>query len=219
MWLLFSSVKCSRSLVVGAPAPPKKRPPPFVQSPASRIIRQYTNLIPYKFHYFPHHFPHSSLIINTSLNSNANFENERAVLMWHLLLFWLGPNRRAASRRLASIYMGWGLSVALGRADTGVNVRVDLDGEVPVILYRNAAAGSAKSEIFGDREIRTEETCARTGARHVSWGSCQLAAHTRVGRSVGREDQPPQWGVVHGEHTPVSIPVFMNTKTANSNFH
>ena len=124
--MLFSSVKCSRSLVVGVPAPPKKRPPPFVQqSPASRIMRQYTTLIPYKFHYFA---PHSSFLINTSLNSNdddellvrasavlksqgpencnANFENERAVLMWHLLLFWLGPNRggrRAASRRLASI--------------------------------------------------------------------------------------------------------------------
>ena len=59
---------------------------------------------------------------------------------------------------------------------------------------------------------------ARAGARHVSWESCQLAAHTRLGRSVGREDRPPQWGVVH-EHTPVSIPVFMNTKIANSNFH
>ena len=52
MWLLFSSVKCSRSLVVGAPAPPKKRPPPLVQSPASRTMRQYKTLIPYKFHYF-----------------------------------------------------------------------------------------------------------------------------------------------------------------------
>ena len=59
---------------------------------------------------------------------------------------------------------------------------------------------------------------ARAGARHVSWESCQLPTHTRVGRSVGREDRPPQWGVVH-EHTPVSIPVFMNTKIANSNFH
>ena len=59
---------------------------------------------------------------------------------------------------------------------------------------------------------------ARAGARHVSWGSFQLAAHTRLGRSVGREDRPPQWGVVH-EHTPVSIPVFMNAKIANSNFH
>ena len=63
-----------------------------------------------------------------------------------------------------------------------------------------------------------KKTGAQAGARHVSWESCQLAAHTRVGRSVGREDRPPQWGVVH-EHTPVSIPVFMNTKIANSNFH
>ena len=65
-------------------------------------------------------------------------------------------------------------------------------------------------------KFEQKKTGARTGARH--WESCQLAAHIRVGRSVGREDRPPQWGVVH-EHTPVSIPVFMNTKTANSNFH
>ena len=32
---------------------------------------------------------------------------------------------------------------------------------------------------------------------NVSWESCQLAAHTRVGRSVGREDRPSQWGVIH----------------------
>ena len=74
-------------------------------------------------------------------------------------------------------------------------------------------AKSAEIEKF-----ERKKTGARTGARHVSWESCQLAAHTRVGRSAGREDRPPQWGVVH-EHTPVSIPVFMNTKTANSNFH
>ena len=48
--------------------------------------------------------------------------------------------------------------------------------------------------------------------------SCKLAAHTRVGRTVGRIDRPPQRGVDH-EHTPVSIPVFMNTKFAKSNFH
>ena len=30
---------------------------------------------------------------------------------------------------------------------------------------------------------------ARAGARHVSWESCQLAAHTRLGRSVGRSDR------------------------------
>ena len=77
---------------------------------------------------------------------------------------------------------------------------------------------SAKSKIYGDRELRTKENGARAGARHVNWESCQLAAHTRLGRSVGREDRPPQWGAVH-EHTPVSIPVFMNTKIANSNFH
>ena len=59
---------------------------------------------------------------------------------------------------------------------------------------------------------------AQAGARHVSWESCQLSAHIRLGRSVDREDRAPQWGVVH-EHTPVSIPVFMNTKIANSNFH
>ena len=72
------------------------------------------------------------------------------------------------------------------------------------------------------KNLRTEEnrrTSRRSACcRHVSWKSCQLAAHTRVGRSVGREDRPPQWGVVH-DHTPVSIPVIMNTKTAKSNFH
>ena len=60
-------------------------------------------------------------------------------------------------------------------------------------------------------KFERKKTSARTGAWHVSWESCQLAAHTRLGRSVGREDRPPQWGVVH-EHTPVSIPVFMNKK-------
>ena len=74
-------------------------------------------------------------------------------------------------------------------------------------------AKSAEIEKF-----ERKKTGARTGARHVSWESCQLAAHTQVGLSVGREDRPPQWGVVH-EHTPVSIPVFMNTKITNSNFH
>ena len=68
------------------------------------------------------------------------------------------------------------------------------------------------------RKFERKKTGARICARHVRWGSCQLAAQPRVGRSVGREDRPPQWGVVH-EHTPVSIPVFMNTKIANSNFH
>ena len=45
-----------------------------------------------------------------------------------------------------------------------------------------------------------------------------LSAHTRVVRSVGREDRPLQWGIVH-EHTRRPTPVFMNTKTINSNFH
>ena len=74
-----------------------------------------------------------------------------------------------------------------------------------------------KAKFAEIEKFERKKTGARTGARHVSWESCQLAAHTRVGRSVGREDRPPQWGVVH-EHTPVSIPVFMNTKTVNSNF-
>ena len=43
------------------------------------------------------------------------------------------------------------------------------------------------------------------------------AAHTRLGRSVGREDRPPQWGVVH-EHTPVSIPVFLIHEHKNCEF-
>ena len=69
-------------------------------------------------------------------------------------------------------------------------------------------AKSAEIEKF-----ERKKTCARAGARHVRWESCQLAAHTRVGRSVvGREDRPPQWGVVHDEHTPISIPVLMNAK-------
>ena len=55
----------------------------------------YTTLIPYKFHYFA---PHSSFLINTSLlNSNAtNFENERAVLMWHLFVVLARTKPRGA---------------------------------------------------------------------------------------------------------------------------
>ena len=75
-----------------------------------------------------------------------------------------------------------------------------------------------KAKFAEIEKFERKKTGARAGARHVSWKSFQLAAHTRVGLSVGREDRPPQWGVVH-EHTPVSIPVFMNTKTAKSNFH
>ena len=68
-----------------------------------------------------------------------------------------------------------------------------------------------KAKFADIEENERKKPGAQAGARHVSWESCQLAAHTRVGRSVGRIDRPPQWGVVH-EHTPVSIPVFMNTK-------
>ena len=77
-----------------------------------------------------------------------------------------------------------------------------------------------KAKFAEIRKFERKKPGVRIGARHVRWESCQLAAHTRVGRSVGREDRPPQWGVVH-EHTPVRIPVFMNTETenANSNFH
>ena len=63
-------------------------------------------------------------------------------------------------------------------------------------------------------KFERKKTGARAGARHVSWESCQLAAHTRVGRSVAQEDRPPQWGVVH-EHTPLSIPVFMNINSCS----
>ena len=65
--------------------------------------------------------------------------------------------------------------------------------------------GRAKSKFTEIEKFGRKKNDTRAGARHVSWGSCQLAAHTRLGRSVGREDRPPQWGVVH-EHTPVSIP-------------
>ena len=45
-----------------------------------------------------------------------------------------------------------------------------------------------------------------------SWSDARgLSTYTRVVRSVGREDRPPQWGVVH-EHTRRPTPVFMNTK-------
>ena len=40
---------------------------------------------------------------------------------------------------------------------------------------------------FAEIEIFERKTTgARPGARHVSWELCQLAAHTRVGRSVGQ---------------------------------
>ena len=42
-------------------------------------------------------------------------------------------------------------------------------------------AKSAEIEKF-----ERKKTGARTGTRHVSWESCQLAAHARVGLSVGR---------------------------------
>ena len=35
-----------------------------------------------------------------------------------------------------------------------------------------------------------------------------------VGRSVGREDRPTHWGVVH-EHTPLPIPVFMDINSCS----
>ena len=63
---------------------------------------------------------------------------------------------------------------------------------------------SARSEICGDRENRTEENW-RTNRR----SACELGlvpasrTYPGVGRSVGREDRSPQWGVVHDEHTPV----------------
>ena len=82
----------------------------------------------------------------------------------------------------------------------------------PSSLMKRAHASGSAARSFASLACRRVERELEAGARHVSWESCQqLAAHTRLGRSVGREDRLPQWGVVH-EHTPVSIPVFMNTK-------
>jgi len=73
----------------------------------------------------------------------------------------------------------------------GRNVMGD-DRAVSRIVRKTKSA--EKTEKF-----ERKKTGARTSARYVSWESCQLAAHTRVGRmvgrSVGREDRPPQWPV------------------------
>ena len=59
--------------------------------------------------------------------------------------------------------------------------------------------------------LNTERPVHHTGpALFMPWSDAPgLSAHILVVRSVGQEDGPPQWGVVH-EHTRRPSPVFMN---------
>ena len=88
-------------------------------------------------------------------------------------------------------------------------------GGIPplTVLARDGTAGARedaaqpvpvrKAKFAEIEKFERKKNGARAGARHVSWESGQLAAHTRVGRSVGKADLP-------------SAALFMNARRCQS---